>query len=144
MIRGYAVLYGVPSVPVDENLFCEVVEPGAFDRSVRLAAAGLHHVVCRIDHDPRRRLGSTRRGDLRLWADERGVGFQLDGHRLPRGFVGASFQFDPLLWRREGELLYRLLEGSLTEISLCTVPVCYPRTRDFIEEVTDAVVATEA
>ena len=69
LIRGYAAVFHRMS----QNLggFVERIEPGAF-------AAGLESDIRALwQHDSARVLGRTKNGTLRLWEDERGLGFEL-------------------------------------------------------------------
>jgi HK97 family phage prohead protease len=134
-IEGYAVLYDVVSIGgIDGNPLCERIARGAFDSSIRQATAGTWNIFALAEHDRKRKLGSTRRGTLTLRSDERGVRFRLLGRKLPPGFRGMSFQFVPLRWRQDGDLLFTLLEGALLEISVCRSRVCYPQTFVTVKE----------
>jgi phage head maturation protease len=133
MLSGYAVLWNVPSVAgVDGHPVCEVIAPGAFTRTIAQAMRGERNIKCLLNH--KRRLGSTRRRNLRLGTDDRGVTFELDGVPLPQPWEGCSFSFYPTKWRQEAALLYRLIEGVLFEISLCTEPVHYPQTKETVHD----------
>jgi phage head maturation protease len=135
-ITGLAVPYGAISLGgIDGKPLCERIAPGAFDASVKQAMAGKRNVVALVAHDWKRKIGSTRRGTLKLWTDERGVHFRLLGRKLPVGFMGMSFNFRPLRWRQDGDMLVTLLEGRLSEISICCCRVAYPQTFATVREV---------
>ena len=138
-IEGYCTLWGAPSKTLEGTLYCEVIGKDAFRRSVQQAMSGRHCIYALADHDWKRRLGSTRRGNLRLACDERGVRFELDGVRKPAGLRGVSFDMVVTRFRRDGDLLYRVLEGALIELSLCTTDVCYPQLLATVKEVNSSL-----
>ena len=76
-IRGYAALFNQWSHPLpgDGFMFRERIMPGAFDRA--LASPSLD-VIANYDHNNRDLLGRSSSGTLKLFVDERGLGFELD------------------------------------------------------------------
>jgi uncharacterized protein len=119
----------------------ELVDPGAFDRSL---AAG-HDLLCRRDHDPDQNLGSLHDGTLRVVVDGAlGLRFevdhdpQLDYARTLKlllehgGRVGVSFRFGSAVdrwssYRDGGPPLRTLLDVDLYELSFLSVVDCaYP------------------
>ncbi len=69
MIRGYAAVIG----QVSEDMgFLEVIEPGAFDGVLGDDVRALWN------HNAEKVLGRTKTGTLRIWADERGLGYEVE------------------------------------------------------------------
>lgn len=68
-IRGYAAVFNRMSQPLGN--FVERIQPGAFEDSI----AG--DVRALWQHDTGRVLGRTKNGTLKLWEDERGLGFEV-------------------------------------------------------------------
>ena len=99
VIRGYAVVYNRLSVPLGG--FRERILPGAFD-DVLKRSEGRVDLVSYFNHDANIMLGRESSGTLRVWSDERGVGFEVNPPKsrqdilelVSRGDVrGASFTF---------------------------------------------------
>ena len=67
VIRGYAAVIG--SVSEDMG-FREIIEPGAFDGVLG------NDVRALWNHNPEKVLGRTASGTLKIWADERGLGYE--------------------------------------------------------------------
>lgn len=77
-IRGYAALYGVRSEFMG---FFEEIKPGAFEDAISKS-----DIRCLFNHDPNFILGRTP-NTLRVWADERGLGYEVD---LPDTMLGDT------------------------------------------------------
>jgi len=78
-IGGYGALFDVLSVPLstddhDAVTFFEKIAPGAFDRTI----AQKSDVRSLVNHDPNRPLGRTKNSTLRLWQDDRGLGYEVE------------------------------------------------------------------
>lgn len=69
VIRGYAAVFNRMSQPLGQ--FVEQIAPGAFRDTVNEDVRALWQ------HDTSRVLGRTKNGSLKLWEDERGLGFEL-------------------------------------------------------------------
>jgi len=83
-------------------------------------AAALKDVLCLWNHRFDCELGSTRKGNLKLRADGRGVHFQLLGYdRLPPDFTGCSYLFTDEEYEDRGEMKI-VTRARLVEISLLT------------------------
>lgn len=98
-IRGYAVVYG--RLSVDLGGFRERVMPGAFDKVLN-RQRGRTDLVSYFNHDANIMLGRESSGTLKVWSDEKGVGFEVippasrsDVLELVsrRDVKGASFTF---------------------------------------------------
>lgn len=130
VLTGYAVVYGAESR--DLGGFVERVAPGAFRESL---ASG-RDVVAFVNHNTSDVLGRVAAGTLRVWDDERGVGFEL---RLPntqagrdlaelvrRGDVrGSSFGFvceDDDWQTRDGTTVREVRRATLVEVSPTAIP----------------------
>lgn len=135
-VGGYCALWGAWSE--DLGGFRETIRRGAFDR----ALAERVDVRALAEHDPRRVLGRTRSGTLRLSADTRGLAFDVELPRttyaddllalVARGDVaGASFGFvarrDQWSKTADGGLRREVLDADLIEISVVSEPA-YPQT----------------
>jgi len=99
VIRGYAVVYNRLSVPLGG--FRERILPGAFDEVLK-RSEGRADLVSYFNHDANIMLGRESSGTLRVWSDERGVGFEVNPPKsrqdvlelVSRGDCrGASFTF---------------------------------------------------
>lgn len=100
VIRGYAVVYNRLSVEFPGG-FRERIMPGAFDKVLK-RQQGRADLVSYFNHDPNVMLGRESSGTLKVWSDERGVGFEVTPPKtredivelIARGDVkGASFTF---------------------------------------------------
>jgi HK97 family phage prohead protease len=142
-MSGYAAVFGQSSVPLSDNMgsFIEQIQPGAF------SGALADDVRALLNHNPDIVLGRTGRpgapGTLRLFVDQRGLGFDLElpdttpGRDLAvsvkRGDIsGMSFAFKVPkggeAWARSAGVRTRTLkEVRLVDISPCTFPA-YPGT----------------
>lgn len=138
-IRGYAAVFNSPSQVITERgrIFREVIQPGAFARS--LATPPLGDIVALWNHgmDGRPPLGRTSAGTLRLWEDPVGLAYEL---QLPasardiqeaisrRDVRGNSIRFrNPVdRWYHESNVLHRSISAlELVEVSLVIHPA-YP------------------
>lgn len=72
--QGYAAVFNTESRGLD---FTEVIQPGAFTRSLSAAQRGEWEVKAYQDHDPKLFLGSTRTGTLKLTEDKLGLKVDL-------------------------------------------------------------------
>ena len=72
--EGYAAVFNTESRGLD---FTEVIQPGAFTRSLTAAQRGEWEVKAYQDHDPKMFLGSTRTGTLKLSEDKLGLRVDL-------------------------------------------------------------------
>ena len=72
--EGYAAVFNTESRGLD---FTEVIQPGAFTRSLTAAQRGEWEVKAYQDHDPKMFLGSTRTGTLKLTEDKLGLKVDL-------------------------------------------------------------------
>ena len=72
--EGYAAVFNTESRGLD---FTEVIQPGAFTRSLTAAQRGEWEVKAYQDHDPKMFLGSTRTGTLKLTEDKLGLKVNL-------------------------------------------------------------------
>lgn len=72
--EGYAAVFNTESRGLD---FTEVIQPGAFTRSLSAAQRGEWEVKAYQDHDPKLFLGSTRTGTLKLTEDKLGLKVDL-------------------------------------------------------------------
>ena len=99
VIRGYAVMYNRLSVPLGG--FRERIMPGAFDEVLKRSEDRVD-LVSYFNHDANIMLGRESSGTLRVWSDDRGVGFEVNPPKsredilelVSRGDVkGASFTF---------------------------------------------------
>lgn len=77
-IKGYAALYNVRSEFMG---FFEEIKPGAFEEAISKS-----DIRCLFNHDPNFILGRTP-NTLRVWADERGLGYEVD---LPETMLGDT------------------------------------------------------
>lgn len=74
VIRGYAVVYG--RLSVDLGGFRERIMPGAFDKVLN-RQRGRTDLVSYFNHDANIMLGRESSGTLKVWSDEKGVGFEV-------------------------------------------------------------------
>lgn len=71
-LKGYAHVFGYfADLPGQKHL--EAMGPHAFERSLKANK----DVVATIEHDPKRLLGSTRSGTLKVEADAKGLQFEI-------------------------------------------------------------------
>lgn len=124
---GYAAVFGQPSLPLP---FTEIVQPGAFKRSLQ----SRNRMMLLWNHDTSNPLASTRNGSLQMVEDARGlkVTATLPDTTLGRdiaelvrtGVVDAmSFGFSVKKdsWSQDGNTRY-LEDVSLYEVSLVSTP----------------------
>jgi len=124
---GYASVFGVPSLPLP---FTEIVQPGAFKRSLQ----SRNRIMMLWNHDSSNPLASTRNGSLQLVEDSYGLkvtatlpNTQLgrDLSELVRTSVIDSMSFGFSVkrdsWSRDGSTRY-LEDVTLMEVSLVTSP----------------------
>ena len=124
---GYAAVFGQPSLPLP---FTEIVQPGAFKRSLQ----SRNRMMLLWNHDTSNPLASTRNGSLSMVEDARGlkVTATLPDTTLGRdiaelvrtGVVDAmSFGFSVKKdsWSQDGNTRY-LEDVSLYEVSLVSTP----------------------
>lgn len=71
MIVGYAAKFN--SWDGDEHMFLEMIQPGAFSKSV-----AKHDIRCLFNHDANYLLGRKSAGTLRLWEDMIGLWMEVD------------------------------------------------------------------
>lgn len=99
VIRGYAVVYN--RLSVDLGGFRERILPGAFD-GVFNRQRGRADLVSYYNHNPDILLGRESSGTLKVWTDEKGVGFEVTPPAsradilelvARRDVKGASFTF---------------------------------------------------
>jgi Escherichia/Staphylococcus phage prohead protease len=97
-ISGLAAVFD--SWSCDLGGFIEIVRPGAFDQILKRGP----NVPALLNHNPHEELSRTRRGTLRLWADDRGLryesalpdndlGVYVTGLLAKRALAGSSFSF---------------------------------------------------
>lgn len=99
VIRGYAVVYN--RLSVDLGGFRERVLPGAFDKVLN-RQRGRSDLVSYFNHDANIMLGRESSGTLKVWSDDKGVGFEVTPPATRadilelvqrRDVKGASFTF---------------------------------------------------
>jgi hypothetical protein len=99
VIRGYAVTYNRLSVPLGG--FRERILPGAFDDVLNRKQDRVD-LVSYFNHDANIMLGRESSGTLRVWSDDRGVGFEVTPPKTRADILeliarkdvrGASFTF---------------------------------------------------
>jgi HK97 family phage prohead protease len=73
-IRGYAIVYN--RLSLDLGGFRERIIPGAFDGMLN-RQRGRSDLVSYYNHNPDILLGRESSGTLRVWSDEKGVGFEV-------------------------------------------------------------------
>lgn len=105
-VRGYAAVYGQPTLKQRDYPGSETIARGAFDGLLGSDVLALR------DHQPTQILGRTSSGTLRLGSDEHGLSFELD---LP----------DTQLGRDTATLVSR---GDLNGMSFGAVPGGVVRT----------------
>ncbi len=134
---GYAAVFNSESH--DLGGFVEIIEPGAFQRSLNRAASGDTNIFALWSHDNAIPLGSTGAGKLRLSEDERGLAFELDTKRFTPAQLDAladnelrmsfGFMVREQEWRELDDKTYvrTLKDVELTEVSFVINPA-YPDT----------------
>ncbi len=99
VIRGYAVVYN--RLSVDLGGFRERIMPGAFDGMLN-RQRGRQDLVSYYNHNPDILLGRESSGTLKVWTDEKGIGFEVTPPAsradilelvARRDVKGASFTF---------------------------------------------------
>jgi len=70
-ITGYAAVFD--SWSEDLGFFKEQIAPGAFGKTIKNG-----DVRALINHDPNLVIGRTKNGTLRLWEDDKGLGYEVD------------------------------------------------------------------
>ncbi|MBY0298559.1 MAG: HK97 family phage prohead protease [Methylobacterium sp.] len=135
-LEGWAALFGVEASVSDpaRGTFRERIRPGAFAASIG------GDVLALRDHDPRRVLGRTTSGTLRLREEARGLAFELDvpdtsegrdtlvmAERGDLGGCSIGFTVNPggEEWRGD---LRELRTVSLAEISIVSAWPAYRGT----------------
>lgn len=139
---GYAALYNSRSANLGspERPFIEIIAPGAFDGVLKQDVRAL------FNHNPDHVLGRSREagGTVRLFSDERGLGFEIDvpdtqlgrdlATSVERGDIDQnSFAFrvakDGDKWVEENGVITRTIKrvAELFDVSLVTYPA-YPDT----------------
>lgn len=112
-ISGYAILFGVPSVPLyadEEEEVREIIDPAAVPQEL-LDASDIKFTMY---HDRQILLGRSDKGTgtLKYFVDEKGVGFELDLPSSPNGdealemvkrgdIKGCSFMFSTRYYDRD-------------------------------------------
>lgn len=131
-LHGYAARFGEPAAI---GGFTEVIQPGAFTRSLAGPAAASIRAI--YEHDDSALLGRVGAGTLRLKEDDVGLAFELDlpdttlgrdvAELVKRGDLdGCSFGFVSVTEQWEGE--QRSLQAvDLHEITITANPA-YPTT----------------
>lgn len=131
-LHGYAARFGEPATI---GGFTEIIQPGAFKRTLAAPAAASIRAV--YEHDDAALLGRVGAGTLRLSEDDVGLAFELDlpdtslgrdlSELVKRGDVaGCSFGFVPVKEDWQGELR-SLQDVDLHEITITANPA-YPTT----------------
>ena len=126
-ITGYAAVFN--SWSEDLGFFKEQIAPGAFRATIKNG-----DVRALINHDPNLVIGRTKNGTLRLWEDDKGLGYEVD---LPetsyaqdlresikrKDITQNSFGFQTLRddWSEDGKRR-TLREVKLFDISPVTFP----------------------
>jgi HK97 family phage prohead protease len=129
VVRGYAALYNVESQLL--GWFVERIAPGAFDH------ADMSDVLALFNHDENRVLGRNTSGTLRIFLDERGLGYEIDlpdtatGNEvyelIKRGDIRQSsfgFSADVDTWDNSGVTPIRTINrfSRLYDVSPVTTP----------------------
>jgi HK97 family phage prohead protease len=129
----------------------EIIRPGAFDKA--LAAGG--NVIARTHHDSAHVLGTTKGGTLKVWADERGLAYEVDVpdtgpgrdtlELVKRGDITqSSFAFgmskDGQKWAKgeNGSLLREILSVSTLVDVAPVIEPAYPETSVSVRDIEEA------
>jgi len=133
-VRGYAAVFGKRSQMLFDwgQPFYEEIAKGAFDDVLGDDVRAL------LNHDPNHLLARTKSGTLRLWQDDKGLGFEFDiplsredvSEMIQRGDLDQnSFAFfvEEDEWRTEGDDEIRTIKKikRLQDVTLATYPA-YP------------------
>lgn len=139
-IAGYAAVFDKPTELWSG--YYEVVRPGAFAKTIRES-----DVRALFNHDPNMVLGRNTAGTLRLWEDQKGLGYEIDppDSEMARGLMASlkrgditqsSFGFWVVKERRTedleaGRVTRELLECELQDVSPVTFPA-YEETQAMV------------
>ena len=131
-ITGYAAVFNKYSE--DLGFFKEKIQPGAFSKTIQE-----NDVRALINHDPNLIIGRTKNKTLKLWEDDKGLGFDV---KLPdtsyandlkesisrKDITQNSFGFQTIQdeWSQDGKRR-TLLEVKLFDVSPVVFPA-YPQT----------------
>ena len=130
-ITGYAAVFDRPTELWGG--YFEVVRPGAFAKTIRES-----DVRALFNHDPNMVLGRNTAGTLRLWEDQKGLGYEIDppDTETARGLMASlkrgditqsSFGFWVVKERRLQDsntnvVTREILEAELQDVSPVTFP----------------------
>lgn len=138
VIRGYAVVYN--RLSLDLGGFRERILPGAFDKM--LSKRGRRDLVSYFNHNPDILLGRESSGTLKVFSDDKGVGFEVtppatraDVLELVgrRDVKGASFAFtvekggEGFTTDENGRAIREIREAQMYELGPVVTPA-YPAT----------------
>jgi hypothetical protein len=138
LIVGLAAPWEKPSLAgINYQPVCEVLTAGCL-KPRKVVYATVNHRRAK-----RHRLGSTKDGKLRLLWSDRGLFFELDTPLPADIFTGVSVGMRVLEYRREADLLFRVLSAELRHISLLTEPH-RPAYRTWVMETTRAASTVDA
>lgn len=149
MICGLCIPYeqasraGVGSL----DFACEVISRYAFRESIQSGKSiktGRPIFACfghRRDGRKRWRIADTT-NRLRVWEEEDGVHFEIDGMKLPLNFTGVSIKLEALSWRKEADMLWRLKTGGIRHIAILSYPDRPAYDCTFIETVRASTLAS--
>jgi HK97 family phage prohead protease len=129
-IRGYAAVFNQLSEPLFG--FRERILPGAFKNSINGDVRAL------VGHDPKRIIGRTKSGTLRLWENDHGLRVEIDPantqdgrdtvESIRRGDLdqmsfGFQVEQNGQRWNREqGESIRELVDVDLFDVSVVAFP----------------------
>jgi hypothetical protein len=146
-IQGYAAVFNAEAEIMPG--FREIVRPGAFTRTLRQA-----DIRALLNHDPNFVLGRNKAGTLKLWEDDKGLGYRIDPpatsfandllESIGRGDVSqSSFGFRVVKDRwTEGlekkTLMRELLEVKLYDVSPVTF-AAYAQTEVHVRGLVDSL-----
>lgn len=138
-IRGYAIVYN--RLSLDLGGFRERIMPGAFDGMLN-RQRGRNDLVSYYNHNPDILLGRESSGTLRVWSDEKGVGFEVFPPATRADVVesiqrrdvkGASFAFtvdkggERFTTDENGRAVREITAGTMYELGPVVQPA-YPST----------------